>query len=91
MREFVTQVYFPDASSDEIDELLTLYPADITQGSPFGTGTANALTPEYKRISAFTGDLIFQAPRRFFLQHIAGTQNVWSFREYHHSLNVIRN
>lgn len=83
MHEYVKQAYFPHASSAEIDELLKLYPSDVTKGSPFNTGTANAVTPEFKRIAAFGGDLMFQAPRRFFIQHISDDQNVWSYCELH--------
>lgn len=58
---------------------MQLYPADITQGSPFGTGILNALSPQFKRIAAFQGDAVFQAPRRFFLQKRSGIQDTWSF------------
>jgi acetylcholinesterase len=62
-----------------VAEILAAYPADPTQGSPFDTGTANAITPQYKRIAAIFGDVIFQAPRRFFLQHTAGKQEQFAF------------
>ncbi|KAF8964271.1 Alpha/Beta hydrolase protein [Flammula alnicola] len=42
------------------NQLATLYPSDITQGSPFDTGILNALTPQFKRIAAFQGDGFFQ-------------------------------
>ena len=54
---------------------------DITQGSPYGTGALNALTPQFKRIASIQGDLIFQGPRRLFLEHLAHKQNAWSFCE----------
>ena len=60
--------------------LLHYYPADITKGSPFDTGIANAITPEYKRHAAIVGDLTFQAPRRLFLQHTAERQDTWFYR-----------
>ncbi|ODQ81368.1 hypothetical protein BABINDRAFT_12593 [Babjeviella inositovora NRRL Y-12698] len=61
---------FPGMSSSQMTELLTVYPQDVTQGSPFNTGLLNALTPENKRIAAFLGDVVFQAPRRFFLNNM---------------------
>ncbi|ODQ82040.1 hypothetical protein BABINDRAFT_182883 [Babjeviella inositovora NRRL Y-12698] len=64
---------FPEFSSSQLDQLLTLYPLDITQGSPFGSGVLNALTPQYKRLSSLIGDIFFQAPRRFMLN---GTPDV---------------
>ena len=66
-----------------LDELLTLYPPDITQGSPYDTGTQNALTPEYKRIASILGDFVFQAPRRFFLNAVSDQQNAWSYCASH--------
>ena len=66
-----------------MDELLRLYPQNVTQGSPFGTGTLNALTPEFKRIAAILGDFVFQAPRRFFLHNASGKQNTWSYCTLH--------
>ena len=52
---------------------------DVTQGSPYGTGTLNALTPQFKRIASIQGDITFQGPRRFFLEHLAHERNAWSF------------
>ena len=73
--------YFPGASNATIARLLELYPEDPAAGSPFGTGDQFALTPEFKRIAAFQGDLVFQAPRRFLLNLRAGKQVVRSFCE----------
>ncbi|KAG6889632.1 hypothetical protein C0992_004523 [Termitomyces sp. T32_za158] len=69
-------------SQDVIQQIETLYPQDITQGSPFDTGILNAITPQFKRIAAFMGDGVFQAPRRFFLQHRASKQPTWAFCQY---------
>ena len=52
---------------------------DITQGSPYGMGTLNALTPQFKRIASIQGDITLQGPRRFFLEHLAHKRNAWSF------------
>jgi acetylcholinesterase len=75
LKEFI----FPNATDAQIDELLKLYPQDVTQGSPYDTGAQNALTPEFKRIASILGDLEFQAPRRFFLQTVSDKQKTWSF------------
>ena len=75
--------YVPDMDpSDPRLEWLfdKMYPSDITKGSPFHTGYMNALTPQYKRVAAIQGDLVFQAPRRFFLGQKAD-QGAWAFRE----------
>ncbi|KAI0298090.1 Alpha/Beta hydrolase protein [Multifurca ochricompacta] len=72
-------IFLPNATDEEIDRLLTLYPEDVTQGSPYDTGPLNAITPQYKRTASLLGDTVFQAPRRFFLQHLSETQDTWSF------------
>lgn len=58
------------------------FPLDPAAGSPFGTGENNAITPQYKRIAAIQGDLLFQAPRRFFSQQRSGEQDIWGFCKY---------
>ncbi len=70
---------FPNITDAEYETIAEAYPSDPTQGSPFDTGTMNALTPEFKRIAAFNGDVLFHAPRRFLLDHLSGRQNAWSF------------
>jgi hypothetical protein len=66
-----------------MDKLLTLYPQNVTLGSPYDTGTQNALTPQFKRMASILGDREFQAPRRFFLQTVSDKQNVWSVCTLH--------
>jgi len=68
-------------TDDEITQLATLYPSDLSQGSPYDTGVTDALTPQYKRLASLQGDLVFQAPRRFLLQNRAGKQTTFSFCE----------
>ncbi|KAI0742072.1 alpha/beta-hydrolase [Daedaleopsis nitida] len=77
--DYLHQFYFPRAPKALVSPLLQLYPNDPAQGSPFDTGDANQLAPMYKRMSAFEGDMIFQAPRRFFLDHLSSEQLTWSF------------
>ena len=77
---WISTVFLPGGDIASINNLATLYPADITQGSPFDTGILNAVTPQYKRIAAFQGDGVFQAPRRWLLQNTVPTNpNVWGF------------
>ncbi|KAF8630270.1 hypothetical protein AX17_005456 [Amanita inopinata Kibby_2008] len=79
LETYVKTIMLPGITDAQYNDLATLYPSDVTQGSPFDTGYANALTAEYKRISAINGDLVFHAPRRFFLNNVSGRQNTWSF------------
>ena len=70
---------FPN-NQTAITTLLELYPSDPAAGAPFDTGSANAVTPEWKRLAALVGDLTFTAPRRFFVKTIANSQDTWVFR-----------
>ena len=80
-RNYVRNVFFPSGSAKDIDTIARLYPEDPTLGCPFGTGLQGAFTPQYKRISAFIGDLIFLGPRRVFSQVLSERQKVWSLRK----------
>ncbi|KIJ10877.1 hypothetical protein PAXINDRAFT_85351 [Paxillus involutus ATCC 200175] len=78
-QEYVHTYWLPEVPSTTIQELMDFYPANISQGSPFDTGVLNAITPQFKRIAAFQGDIIFQAPRRLLLQHRSGKQPLWTY------------
>ncbi|KIJ65542.1 hypothetical protein HYDPIDRAFT_110642 [Hydnomerulius pinastri MD-312] len=74
------KTYWASNSTDEaVNNMTTLYPGDITQGSPFDTGSNNAFTPKYKQLAALQGDALFQAPRRWLLSYRSGKQNMWSY------------
>ncbi|KAI9442994.1 carotenoid ester lipase precursor [Lactarius indigo] len=79
LRNYLAEFFFPNTTNSEMDELLTLYPQDVTQGSPYDTGTQNAFTPQFKRLASILGDIGFQVPRRFFLDNLSKKQNAWSF------------
>ncbi|KAF7329663.1 Carboxylic ester hydrolase [Mycena kentingensis (nom. inval.)] len=77
---YLSSTLLPFATPAQIARIAELYPDDPTLGSPFGTGTDNQLTPEYKRIAASQGDFIFQTERRFLLQQAAKRgQKSWSY------------
>ncbi|KAF8194390.1 alpha beta-hydrolase [Mycena galopus ATCC 62051] len=80
--QFITYIktfWSPNATAAQANTLNTVYPSDQIDGSPFDTGLLNAITPQFKRIAAFQGDAVFQAPRRFFQQSLSGKQNQWAF------------
>ncbi|KIJ47403.1 hypothetical protein M422DRAFT_164078 [Sphaerobolus stellatus SS14] len=79
LHKYMKDIYVPSGTDAEIDTFIAAYPADITQGSPFNTGILNAVTPQFKRLAAMQGDLVFQAPRRYFINQIAGKQNIWVY------------
>ncbi|KAJ7448046.1 carotenoid ester lipase precursor [Mycena latifolia] len=77
--EWVSAFWLPLASSEKLETMNATYPSDIIVGSPFDTGVLNAVTPQFKRIAAFQGDAVFQAPRRLFQQSLSGRQDQWAF------------
>ncbi|KAF7299717.1 Carboxylic ester hydrolase [Mycena chlorophos] len=77
--QWVETVWVPGITSQQVSTFLSLYTDDITAGSPFDMGILDALTPQFKRVAAFQGDGVFQAPRRFFQQAVSGKQNQWAF------------
>ncbi|KJA17322.1 hypothetical protein HYPSUDRAFT_46517 [Hypholoma sublateritium FD-334 SS-4] len=76
---FVANEYAPAATAAELAAVATNYPSDPTVGSPFDTGSSDVVYPLYKRIAAFQGDIVFQGPRRNFVQTLSGTQKVYSY------------
>ncbi|KAI0351054.1 alpha/beta-hydrolase [Trametes cingulata] len=78
-RGFVQQHFFSDTPSALLAPLFELYPNVPWLGSPFGTGGANELAPQFKRMSALQGDIVFQAPRRFFLDQRSLEQPAWTW------------
>lgn len=66
--DYLATFYFNDATTDQIEGLLDTYPQDLgISGSPFRTGLLNELYPQYKRLAAILGDLVFTLTRRGFL------------------------
>ncbi|KAJ7155733.1 Alpha/Beta hydrolase protein [Mycena filopes] len=76
---YIKTLWLPLATTAQGTTLNNLYPSDVIDGSPFDTGLLNGVTPQFKRIAAFQGDAVFQAPRRFFQQTLSGKQNQWAF------------
>ncbi len=57
------------AVEELLEPILAYYPPDPKVGSPFFTGPETfGLSSNYKRLSSFVGDILFQAPRRHFLR-----------------------
>ncbi|KAJ6498720.1 carotenoid ester lipase precursor [Mycena vulgaris] len=79
--EYVSSIWLPQAKTAQVQSLAALYPKDIIKGSPFDMGEFNALSPQFKRISAVQGAYVFQAPHRFFRHSRSGKQKQWGFRK----------
>jgi len=72
----------PGALKAGLDKVMSLFPDDPSAGSPFNTGneTFGAGTG-YKRGSAIIGDMLFQAPRRFWSQTTRAPSYAYVFTE----------
>lgn len=64
---YFSEIYFLDATDAQLEGLLATYPQDVSDGSPYRTSIFNELYPQYKRIAAVLGDLVFTLTRRAFL------------------------
>ncbi|KAF9530016.1 sterol esterase [Crepidotus variabilis] len=78
--EYVKSNFLHNITDAQLQAVASAYPEDPAKGSPFHTGTSDAFTPEFKRISAFQGDMFIQAPRRHFLAIASNTQNAYAYR-----------
>ena len=79
--DYVQSIFYRNTSREPVTKILDLYPSNPADGSPFDTGNNFSYTPQYKRISAVQGDLLFQAPRRLLLDTYASTHRAYSFRK----------
>jgi acetylcholinesterase len=79
--EYFHKNYIPAANQSTLNTISQLYPSDPADGSPFNTGDANAITPEYKRLAAIQTDWMFSGPRRLFINSRASQQPIWAFCE----------
>ncbi|PPR05604.1 hypothetical protein CVT26_009125 [Gymnopilus dilepis] len=78
-RTYIETNWQPRNPVDTLEQLWTYYPADPSAGSPFGTGKSNALTPQFKRVSAFISDSVQNGPRRLFLQQASKKAKVFGY------------
>ena len=76
---WIATTFSPNSTAEQRTRILELYPEDVTQGSPFDTNDLYALAPQSKRIAAYLGDAVFQAPRRGFLNQTKETQPTWAY------------
>ncbi|OCH92465.1 alpha/beta-hydrolase [Obba rivulosa] len=79
VRSWIVTEALPGISDADVDQILTLYPNDPAQGSPFNTGAINEIFPHFMQLSAIEGDLEFQGLRRFFLNHTWNYQPSWTY------------
>ncbi|KIH93242.1 triacylglycerol lipase [Sporothrix brasiliensis 5110] len=79
---YLSDYFFHNATTAQIQALVATYPDNASAGSPFNTLLLNEVYPEFKRLAAILGDLVFTLTRRAFL---AETNNLnpsvpsWSY------------
>lgn len=91
--QYLNSLYFQDATTSQIEAFVATYPDDPSAGSPFRTGDANNIYPEYKRLAAILGDYAFNLERRMFLETFsknAPSVPTWSYlASYFYGLPVL--
>ncbi|CAK7231335.1 hypothetical protein SBRCBS47491_007896 [Sporothrix bragantina] len=65
--QYLSTYFFHDATTDQLNALVATYPDNASAGSPFNTLILNEIYPEFKRLAAILGDLVFTLTRRAFL------------------------
>ncbi|KAL2071121.1 hypothetical protein VTL71DRAFT_12356 [Oculimacula yallundae] len=65
--DYLVDVFFYEADRTLVEALVASYPDDPAAGSPFNTGPLNNIYPQYKRLAAILGDIVFTLTRRVFL------------------------
>ncbi|PPR05616.1 hypothetical protein CVT26_009137 [Gymnopilus dilepis] len=78
-RDYVSEIWLPSVPSEELEPLWTHYPSDPSQGSPFNTSIFWNIYGQFKRMAAFQGDAVFQAPRRYFVQNLSEKVKTWFY------------
>ncbi|KAI8944018.1 sterol esterase [Xylaria longipes] len=66
--DYLATVFFQKASRDLVKDLVGTYSPTLSAGSPFRTGIFNSPYPQFKRLAAILGDLVFTLTRRLFLE-----------------------
>ncbi|TVY48690.1 putative secreted lipase [Lachnellula occidentalis] len=77
--DYLSTVFFNDATTEQVTALVATYPDDPSDGSPFRTGILNEFYPQFKRLAAILGDLTFTLTRRYFLNMVSTEVPSWSY------------
>lgn len=78
MVSYLQQVFFHNATRDEVADLVNTYPE--SPDIPAGVGPSNATYPEFKRLAAILGDYEFNFMSRLLLEDFPATVPAWSYR-----------
>lgn len=78
MISYLNDVFFRNATRDEIAGLVATYPDN--PDSPAGIGASNDTYPEFKRLAAILGDWEFTFMARLLLETFPATVPAWSYQ-----------
>lgn len=86
-KQYFQQVWWPNATDEDMQGLMELYVQDPTQGSPYEVDGSNLLStvesyatlPNFKRLASVVGDYSFEAQRRNLLNHWNFSTPVWNY------------
>ncbi|CAG8885691.1 unnamed protein product [Penicillium egyptiacum] len=91
--DYLQNLFFFDASRQQLTDFVATYQDIKEYGSPFRTGSLNNWYPQYKRLAAILGDLSFTLPRRTFLNYSQKAKpdvSSWSYlSSYYHGLPIL--
>ncbi|KAK1715468.1 hypothetical protein CaCOL14_010139 [Colletotrichum acutatum] len=82
VEEYLGELYFNNASPQQIKDLVGTYAARPSEGSPFRTAGFNEVRPQFKRLAAILGDTVFTLTRRAVFnisQTVQPEVNTWSY------------
>ncbi|KAK2014524.1 carboxylesterase [Colletotrichum eremochloae] len=82
VENYLSTLYFNNASPEQIKSLVATYSPDPSEGSPFGTLIFNEVRPQFKRLAAILGDAVFTLTRRAVFnisQTVQPEVNTWSY------------
>lgn len=81
-RHFWKQIFFQNATDEEVKAFTDMYSTDPRKGSPYDTGVLNQLGPQYKRLASAVGDYTFETGRRDLLEqtYAQGKRRSWTYQ-----------
>ncbi|KZL64409.1 lipase 3 precursor [Colletotrichum tofieldiae] len=82
VEEYLSTLYFNNASPQQVKELVGTYDPRPSEGSPFRTAIFNEVRPQFKRLAAILGDAVFTLTRRAVFnisQAVQPEVNNWSY------------
>lgn len=73
---YLNDVLFHNATREEVEGLINTYPSHSCDG----TDVSNSTYPEFERLAAILGDVVFIMTRRIFLDTVPDSVKTWSYQ-----------